>query len=260
MPGRVRLGRIEIDALDTSEAIDAIEALVRARRGGAVFTPNVDHLVRLERDAALRVAYEAADLRLADGMPLVWAARLAGTPVPERVAGADLVVPLARRAAARGWRVYLLGGPPGIAARAAAALALLGVVVAGYDAPWIDDSREGRARARDAAARVSAARPDLLYVGLGAPKQELWMDRHRDAIRPAVAVAVGASLSYLAGALPRAPRWVSRSGLEWLFRLACEPRRLWRRYLVDGVAFLPILLRTLHEAEGRAARGPSAIV
>jgi N-acetylglucosaminyldiphosphoundecaprenol N-acetyl-beta-D-mannosaminyltransferase len=263
MADRVHIGRVDVDVLRASEALDAIEALVRARRGGAVFTPNVDHLVKLERDPALRAAYDAAELRLADGMPLVWASRLLGTPLPERVAGADLVGPLAARAAARGWRLYLLGGPPGIAARAAEVLAAAGVTIAGHDAPWIEErpDRWGCGASAAAAERVRAARADLVYVGLGAPKQELWIHRHRDAIRPAVAIGVGASLSYVAGARPRAPRWMARAGLEWAYRLTREPGRLWRRYLVDDLAFARILVRSWRAAaaDGRAARPPDAV-
>lgn len=266
MADRVRIGRVDVDVLRASEALDAIEALVRARRGGAVFTPNVDQLVKLERDPALRAAYDAAELRLADGMPLVWASRLLGSPLPERVAGADLVGPLAARAAARGWRLYLLGGPPGVAARAARVLAAAGVTIAGHDAPWIDEPPcrcDSAARATSAAAaeRVRAARADLVYVGLGAPKQELWIHRHRDTIRPAVAIGVGASLSYVAGALPRAPRWMARAGLEWAYRLTREPGRLWRRYLVDDLSFARILLRSWRAAAAdRPAARPHAVV
>jgi N-acetylglucosaminyldiphosphoundecaprenol N-acetyl-beta-D-mannosaminyltransferase len=252
---RLRIGRLELDPLGLEEALDAIEALVLAGQGGAVFTPNVDHVVKAERDAELRGAYAAADLALADGMPLVWASRLLGAPLPERVAGSDLVVPLAARAARRGWRLYLLGGAPGDAARAAEVLARdPGVRIAGVDAPDLDLSPAGAEACRAAAERVRAARPDLVYVALGAPKQELWIHRHLDLLRPAVVLGVGASLAFVAGTVPRAPRWMSRAGLEWLHRLSREPRRLWRRYLVEDAAFAPILLRTWR-ARRRAERG-----
>src|SRR5262245_23583569 len=126
---RFRLGPIAVDRLTFAQALDAVEALVG--RGGMVFTPNVDHLVQAASNARLRAAYAAADLSLADGMPLVWASRLLGAPLPERVAGSDLLGPLMTRAARRGWRVYFLGGAPGVAARAAARFP--GVRVAGTD-------------------------------------------------------------------------------------------------------------------------------
>lgn len=254
-PRRVRIGCIDVDVLDLSEAVDAIDALVAAGRGGAVFTPNVDHVVKAERDVELRAAYAAADLSLADGMPLVWASRLLGAPLPERVAGSDLVLPLAARAARRGWRVYLVGGAPGDAARAAEVLAQApGVEIVGVDAPPLDLSPAGAADARKAAERVRAARPDLVLAAFGAPKQELWIHRHRELLSPAVVLGVGASLAFVAGTIPRAPRWMSRAGLEWLHRLAREPRRLWRRYLVEDPAFARILVRTWREARrGRGA-------
>jgi N-acetylglucosaminyldiphosphoundecaprenol N-acetyl-beta-D-mannosaminyltransferase len=252
---RVRIGLLEVDVLGIGQALGAIEALVDARRGGVVFTPNVDHVVKAERDAELRAAYAAADLALADGMPLVWASRLLGTPLPERVAGSDLVLPLAALAARRGWRVYLVGGAPGDAARAAEVLARAhGVAIAGVDAPALDLSRAGAEAARAAAERVRDARPELVLAAFGAPKQELWIHRHRDLLRPAVVLGVGASLAFVAGTIPRAPRWMSRSGLEWLHRLAREPRRLWRRYLVEDAAFAPIVVRSWREAR-RARRG-----
>lgn len=232
----VRIGPVQLDRLDLAGAVDAVERLVNARRGGAVFTANVDHVVRLRRDAAFRAAYAAADLRVADGMPLVWASRLLGPRLPGRVAGADLVLPLARRAAARGWRVFLVGGP----AAAAERLGALGVAVVGHDARWIEQGGAGAA-ARAVARRVHAARADLVLAGLGAPKQELWIARHREALRPAVAVGVGAALAFVGGTLARAPGWMSAAGLEWAYRLYREPRRLWSRYLAGGLGIGPVL-------------------
>jgi N-acetylglucosaminyldiphosphoundecaprenol N-acetyl-beta-D-mannosaminyltransferase len=248
---RIEFGAVPVDVVRFDEALDVVEALVDRRAGGAVFTPNVDHVVKAERVPELREAYRAADLSVADGMPLVWASRLLGARLPERIAGSDLVLPLARRAARRGWRVYLLGGADGDAARAGAVLGRLGVALAGVEAPRVDLDGSGAAASAAIAGRIRASRADLVLVALGAPKQELWIHRHRGQLGGAVAIGVGASLAFLAGTLPRCPRWMSRAGLEWLFRLASEPRRLWRRYLVEGPAFLPILLRTWR---GRAAR------
>jgi N-acetylglucosaminyldiphosphoundecaprenol N-acetyl-beta-D-mannosaminyltransferase len=166
--------------------------------------------------------------------------------VPERVSGSDLAFPLLGRAARRGWRTYLLGGAPGVAEEAARRLRarLPSLVVAGTDAPRIT-LEPGDPEGEAALARLRAARPDLVLVALGAPKQELWIHRHRAALGPAVAVGVGATLDFLSGRVRRAPRWVSRAGLEWLWRLGREPRRLWRRYLVQDPAFAAILWREL---------------
>lgn len=248
------LGHLEVDDLTLAEALEAIAALVATRRGGTVLTPNVDHVVLVEHDLRLREAYAAATLSLLDGMPLLWASRLLGTPLREKVSGSDLILPLATLAAARGFRLYLLGAEPGVAARAAENLqrAVPGLTIAGTDSPQI---ALDPTLAEDAAiARANAAHPDLVLVALGCPKQEIFMHRAAPALRPAVLLGIGASLDFWAGTARRAPAWISASGLEWLYRLAHEPRRLWRRYLVRDPKFLLILLRQLRS---RSSRAPS---
>lgn len=239
---RVRIGKAVIDDLTFPEAIEAIAGLVARREGGMIVTPNVDHLVLLERDARFRAAYTGASLSLADGMPLLWASRLLGQPLRAKVSGADLIVPLMARAARERWRVYLLGGGEGAAAGAAEALtrALPDLLIVGMDTRRVDLDPP----AHDALVEgLVAARPDLVLVALGCPKQEIVMHRIAAAVRPAVSVGIGAGLDFLAGTVSRAPRWVSEAGFEWLYRLACEPRRLWRRYLVRDPEFALIVLR-----------------
>jgi N-acetylglucosaminyldiphosphoundecaprenol N-acetyl-beta-D-mannosaminyltransferase len=251
--GTVRIGQLEIDSLTFDEALDRIAELVDHGNGGAVFTPNVDHVVKSEEHLDFRRAYSRADLRLADGMPIVWASRLLGSPLPEKVSGSDLVLPLARRAAERSWRVYLLGGGLGVAEDAGENMARdLGVLVVGTDAPVVrsDGSMDDP---EETLKRVRTARPHLLLVAFGAPKQELWIDRFRNHITPAVAIGVGGSLDFIAGRAERAPAWMSRAGLEWLFRLAQEPRRMWRRYLIEDPRFVAIVARSWRAAR----RGPS---
>jgi len=243
----LRVGHVDVDVVTLGGALDAIDALVASGRGGAVYTPNVDHVIIAERSPEFRAAYAAAALCVADGMPIVWASRLLGCPLPERVAGSDLMLPLAGRAAARGWRVYLIGAGPGIAEEAARRLrGDLGVDVVGTDSPRIriDGAPDDSAAALE---RLTAARPDLVLVAFGAPKQELWIHRNAGALGGAVALGVGACLDFLAGRVRRAPRWMARSGLEWLYRLAVEPRRMWRRYLVDDPRFVAVVWRTLRE-------------
>jgi N-acetylglucosaminyldiphosphoundecaprenol N-acetyl-beta-D-mannosaminyltransferase len=241
---RLRLGALEVDPLPFAAALDAVEALVAAGRGGAVYTPNVDHVVLAEDDAAFREAYAAADLALADGMPLVWASRLLPVRVPERVAGSDLVPPLLDRAAARGWPVFLLGGLPGAAREAAARARAVGVDVVGWSAPLVPDDRDAPDPEGDAAAAaVRAAGARLVLVGLGAPKQEVWIHRRRGALGAAVAVACGAAIDFLGGRARRAPPWLARAGMEWAWRLALEPRRLWRRYLLRDPRFAVVVAR-----------------
>jgi N-acetylglucosaminyldiphosphoundecaprenol N-acetyl-beta-D-mannosaminyltransferase len=250
--GRVRIGELEIDSVTLNEALRRIAELVDRRNGGAVFTPNVDHVVKADKHVDFRRAYSSADLCLADGMPILWASRLLGSPLPEKVSGSDLVLPLARLAAEREWRVYLLGGGPGVAALAGEKMARgIGVRVVGTDSPVVRDDG-GTDHPDETLERVRAARPDVVLVALGAPKQELWIDRFAGQIAPAIAIAVGGSLDFVAGRVKRAPAWMSRAGLEWLFRLTQEPRRMWRRYLVEDPRFVAIVARTW-----RTAREPS---
>jgi N-acetylglucosaminyldiphosphoundecaprenol N-acetyl-beta-D-mannosaminyltransferase len=235
-----------VDDLTFPEALEAIAELVERRDGGTIFTPNVDHIVLLEEDARLREAYASASLSLADGKPVVWASHLLGTPLSEKVSGSDLIRPLMARAAEERWRVYLLGGGEGVAACAAEKLTREspGLTIVGIDSRRIDIYRAPPTH-DDIIASVEAARPDLVLVALGCPKQEIFMHRIAGAVRPAVCVGVGAGLDFVAGTVPRAPRWISEAGLEWLYRLAREPRRLWRRYLVRDPKFFLILLRAL---------------
>ncbi len=246
---RVRFGTVWVDSLTFAGALDAIERLVEAGRGGAVFTPNVDHVVTAESNSAFREAYANASLSLVDGQPLVWASRLLGSPLPEKISGADLVDPLLARAGQHGWRVFLVGGAPGCAKAAAQRFAAAhGVQVVGIEDGWIDlaEGPEGDALV----ARIQEAQPRLVLVALGAPKQELWIASRRQRIAPAVCLGVGAALDFAAGAVRRAPRWMQRAGLEWLYRLVQEPRRLARRYLWNDPRFLAVLLRTLASRSG----------
>jgi N-acetylglucosaminyldiphosphoundecaprenol N-acetyl-beta-D-mannosaminyltransferase len=252
---QLRVGRVWIDSLTFDQAIDAIDDLVTAGQGGVVFTPNVDHIVQVEHNFGLRAAYESASLSVVDGQPLLWVSRLLGSPLPEKISGSDLMVPLARRAAERKWRVYLLGGGSGVAEVAARELKKqFDIEIVGTDAPFVTpdgEAFEGPAVIE----RINRAAPHLLFVAFGAPKQELFLHRSRAAIRPAVGIGVGAGFDFVAGRLRRAPSWISKSGLEWLFRLAQEPRRLAKRYLVDDPEFVAILYRTLREPKGARTRG-----
>lgn len=232
--------------LGFADALEAIGRLVDAGRGGVVFTPNVDHFVLAEEDVRFRRAYENADLVLVDGMPVVWAARMLGNPLPEKVSGSDLVLPLANVAARRGWRVYLLGGAPGVADRVKAALErrFPGIRVVGTSSPLVDVDRSLSEQSAVLEA-IRAAAPQLLLLALGSPKQEVWADQIRSAVAPAVLIGVGATFDFVAGAMKRAPRWISDMGLEWLYRLAREPRRLWKRYLLRDPRFAVIVAREL---------------
>jgi N-acetylglucosaminyldiphosphoundecaprenol N-acetyl-beta-D-mannosaminyltransferase len=232
--------------------LEVLEELVSEGEGGAVFTPNVDHIVLADDNARMREAYARASLSLADGMPLLWASALLRQPLPERVSGSDFTPLLLERAAERGWRVYFLGGTPGVAALARDRLRerLPRLQVVGVDASRIDEDAPPE-RWDSLIEGIRATNPHIVLVALGAPKQEIVIDRMRADLRPAVMLAVGGSLDFVAGTIPRAPAWMARSGLEWLFRLTREPRRLWRRYLLRDPKFLIIVGRALRERARR---------
>ncbi len=256
---RLRIGRVWVDVVTFDQALVAIEKLVDRGDGGSIFTPNVDHVVKAESNDAFREAYGRCSLSLADGMPLVWVSPLLGCQLPERVAGSDLLRPVLEMAARRRWRVYLLGGAPGVAEAVATLLTKeMGIIVAGWDDCRIES--DGSDPTGASVARAQAAKPDLIFVALGPPKQELWIHRSLDVLRPAVSLGVGASLDFLVGKYKRAPRWMGRVGLEWLYRLSQEPRRLWRRYLVEGPRFIDVVLRTWRLPRSERVHDPTANV
>lgn len=224
-----------------AQAIDSIVQLVRDGRGGTVFTPNVDHVVQAEHDASFREAYGRATLSLVDGTPVLWAAKLLGTPLPEKLSGSDLFEPLVARAAKEKLRVVLLGGGPGVAELAAKNLnaRLPELEIVDTLAPRIGLSATDEER--ECVERLVKAKADLIFVCLGAPKQELFSDRNRQRLAPAVLIGFGAAVDFAAGTMPRAPAWMSKAGLEWAFRLGREPRRLAARYLLRDPEFFKIV-------------------
>ena len=244
MAERMWMGRLPSMVVDFAGALRKIDSLVRAGAGGMVFTPNVDHVVLAERDERLQAAYSHASLSLVDGTPVLWAARFLRQPLPEKVSGSDLVIPLVQLAAAQGWRVFLFGGAPGVAERAAAALEarVPALAIVGTAAPHVDIDGDPGAR-RAIAQEIAIRRPDLVLVALGAPKQEILCDEIKDLLAPALLVCVGAGLDFVAGTARRAPAWLSRIGLEWAYRLAQEPQRLAGRYLLRDPLFLAIFAR-----------------
>jgi N-acetylglucosaminyldiphosphoundecaprenol N-acetyl-beta-D-mannosaminyltransferase len=215
-----------------------------------VVTPNVNHAVLHQHHDDFASAYSAADLVLADGAPLVVLSRLLGRALPERVAGSDLVPKLFERGQSeRPIRVFLLGARSEVSERAARAAEIRwpGVKIVGRNSPPLG-FEESSDENRRILAEIAAASPDVLIVGLGAPKQELWVHRHREEIRAKVALCVGATIDFIAGEKRRAPVWMRRSGLEWVHRMASEPRRLGGRYLRDGLALPGMVFRELRHS------------
>ena len=224
---------VPFDNVTTAEAVAAIEQMVASRQPHYLVTANVDFLVQAQKDVELRHILTEAHLVLCDGTPLVWASRMLGNPLPERVAGSDLVPVLLKVAAEKQYRVFLLGATPDSVEEAALRLKLKhpSLLLAGcYSPPFSGllamDHEEIKRRVRE-------ARPDLLFVAFGCPKAEKWMAMHYRDLGVPVVAGVGATIDFLAGRVKRAPRWMQQAGMEWVFRLAGEPRRLFRRYMKD---------------------------
>ena len=232
----VDLCGIGVHAVSQEECADYILAELAAGRGGWVVTPNLDHFVRARRNREFRELYDGATLRVVDGMVLVWALALQRTPVPERVTGSDLISVLSRGAAGRGRSIFLLGGNPGTAEKAAEVLRARHpeLRIAGTDCPPFGFEKDTLALAR-LSRKIQQARPDVVFVALGSPKQEQVIAHLRHDRPEAWWLGVGIGFSFLSGELARAPRWMQSAGLEWLHRLAQEPSRLFRRYVVEGL-------------------------
>ena len=249
------MGGVGFDPLTEREVVAHVAATWERGEGGVIVTPNVDIVRQAARSPYAARLVAGAALVLADGMPLIWASRLAGRRtrartcrrvLPARVAGSDLIWSLCESAAGHGRSVYLLGGAPGVPERAAEVLAARfpGLTVAGTDSPpYGFDEAAGGLAAVTAAAK--AAKPDLVFVGLGFPRQERLIASLAAELPTSWFVGCGASIAFAAGAVPRAPRWMRRTGLEWLHRLAAEPRRLFRRYILHDA---PYALRLLGQA------------
>ncbi|MET0326660.1 MAG: WecB/TagA/CpsF family glycosyltransferase [Ilumatobacteraceae bacterium] len=237
---------VPIDDVTIDEAVDRIAAMVEVGRSTGrvhqVVTVNVDFVVNAHRDGVVLDILQRSDLSIADGMPLVWASRVIGSPVRERTTGVDLVPAIVERAAADGLRVVFFGGAPTVAARAADILRTRApeAQITTIDAPLVgaDGSMEDGV-ATELVQAIRDARPDVVCVALGNPKQERWIRRFGATVGAPVLIGIGGSLDFITGSTRRAPPWMQRAGLEWMHRAVSEPRRLIRRYARDIRVFLP---------------------
>jgi N-acetylglucosaminyldiphosphoundecaprenol N-acetyl-beta-D-mannosaminyltransferase len=255
-PAATAILGIPVDNLSMDEAISGILEMITAYHSDGrpryVATINVDFItnilswrLRRTRHPELMHILRRADMVTADGMPIVWASIWLGTPLKTRVAGSDMAPRLVEAAAIAGKSVYFLGGKrfEMTAYRAARVLKkkLPALEVVGVDAPWVHTAGESLAQAEEedlkVVEKINAARPDILLIAFGSPKQEIWFDRNRHRLKVPVTIGVGATFEFLAGTMDRAPLWMQQSGLEWLFRLSQEPKRLWKRYLIDFLKF-----------------------
>lgn len=252
----IQLFGMKIDSLRMPEAVERVRTWIDEpfERMRYVVTPNLDHAILFQDREDLRAAYAEASLTVADGQPLIWASRLLRKPLPERVTGSDLVPRLFEDAERRGEEltVFLLGAAPGVGARAAEAIAKRWkyVRVVGVESPPIGFDKDPAENER-LLSTIEQANPDLLLVGLGAPKQELWIHRHRERIRAKAALGIGAVIDFLAGERQRAPIWMQRCGVEWLHRISQEPKRLGKRYAYDAWRFPRLMLREAFASDAK---------
>lgn len=245
-PPRTNILGVGISALTMDLALRVIDGWIARRERRYVCVATVHSVMEAQRDPTLRAILNRSGLTTPDGMPLVWLSRRLGFPHVERVYGPDLLLALAEHGVERGYRHFFYGGGPGVADRLAARLAerFPGICIAGtYTPPFRPLPPEADAAVVEL---INGLEPDIVWVGLGCPKQEHWMAEHRERLDAPVLIGVGAAFDFLSGAKRQAPRWMQRSGLEWLFRLAQEPRRLGKRYLVYNPWF--VLLVTLQLA------------
>lgn len=240
---RVDVLGVGVSAIDLDTAVAEISGWIERRERHYVCVTGVHGVMESQRDPELRAIHNASGLTTPDGMPMVWAGRWAGAAGMARVYGPDLMLAVLEVAARRGWGSYLYGGAPGTPERLAATLQerFPGLRVVGTHSPPFRPLTAAEDEA--ICAEIEAAQPDLVWVGLSTPKQERWMAAHRERLSAPVLLGVGAAFDLHAGLVPQAPAWMQRNGLEWLFRLRQEPRRLWRRYLRNNPLFVAAILR-----------------
>lgn len=244
---RFQILGVNVDGVRISDVVAHMDEWVRDRSGcHSIACTSLHGIVEAQHDAAFKKALNATDLVVPDGMPLIWLGRREGHYLPHRVYAPDLVLAFCKETAGLRYRHFFYGGESGIPERMAESLErrFPGLQVAGtYSPPFRPLTKEEDA---EILSMISRAEPDVLWVGLGAPKQEHWMYEHKDKLNVPVVVTVGAAFDWLSGRKKQAPRWMREHGLEWLFRLFQEPGRLWRRYLIYGTEFVAsIVLESL---------------
>ena len=227
-----------ITNLSLDDFVSRAEQFISSKTPHYIAMMNVAKLVQMQSDKDLAQSIFAADLIGADGIPLVWASRLLGTPLSGRVNGTDLMYKLLEKGNEKGYRIFFFGAKEEVLER------VLKAVRAKYPGVRIAGARHGYFNATEELAiahEIGKAQADILFIAFGSPKKELWVKRYFHVMGVPVIHGVGGSFDILAGVVPRAPLWMQKGGLEWLFRLGQEPRRMWRRYLVTNVLFVLLI-------------------
>lgn len=241
---RIRFLNTYIDNITMDETLDEIHNLIRDGRYHYVVTPNVDHIVKLEKDVEFQNVYKGADLILTDGVPLIWISKFLKESIKEKISGSDLFPKVCELAAKQKYKVFLLGAEEGIADKAARNLKhrYVGLDIIGTLSPkfGFEEDEEQISNIIDV---INKAKPDILFVGLGAPKQEKFIFKYKDRLKVPISLAIGASIDFEAGKVKRAPTWMQRSGFEWFYRILMEPKRMSKRYFVDAIEIISILFK-----------------
>lgn len=238
---RIKFMNTDIDNLTMAETLNEIDKLIQKKNCSYVVTPNVDHIVRLEKDVELQKAYKNASLILTDGKPLIWISKWYKTPIKEKISGTDLFPKVCELAANKNYTMYLLGAAEGVADTAAKNLMKKypGLNVVGtYSPPFGFEKNEQEMN--KIKTQIQEVHPDILIVGLGCPKQEKFMYYHCKELGVPISFGLGASIDFEAGNIKRAPKWMSNNGLEWLYRFSKEPKRLFKRYFVDDLKIIQV--------------------
>lgn len=238
---RIKFMNTDIDNLTMAETLNEIEKLIQKKNCSYVVTPNVDHIVRLEKDEELQKVYKNASLILTDGKPLIWISKWYKTPIKEKISGSDLFPRVCQLAANKNYTMYLLGAAEGVADTAARNLMKKypGLNIVGtYSPPF--GSEKNEQEMNKIKTQIQDVHPDILIVGLGCPKQEKFMYYHCKELGVPISFGLGASIDFEAGNIKRAPKWMSNHGLEWLYRFSKEPKRLFKRYFVDDLKIIQV--------------------
>ena len=241
---RIKFMNTEIDNLTMHEVLEVIDRLIQEKKCSYVVTPNVDHIVQLETNKELQNVYANASLILTDGKPLLWIAKWYGTPIKEKISGSDLFPLLCKMAAEKKYKMFFLGAAEGVAAKAAENLSrrYKGLQVVGtYSPPY--GFEKDQTEMEKVKIMIRETNPDILIVGLGCPKQEKFIYYNREELGVPISLGLGASFDFEAGNIKRAPKWMADHGLEWLFRITQDPKRMAKRYLVDDLKIFGMAIR-----------------
>jgi N-acetylglucosaminyldiphosphoundecaprenol N-acetyl-beta-D-mannosaminyltransferase len=241
---KIHIADVPIHNLNMQETLEMIEEFIAKREPVYLGSINADMIVRCHHDKDFARYYQRCHLCLTDGVPILWASKFLGTPLKEKVAGSDLVPQICALASVRDYRIFFLGGRPGAAEGAKTNLLKKypSLEIVGVYAPPFGFERDAQELER-IEAMIKEARPDILLVGLGAPKQERWISQYYQHLNVPVMMGVGATFEFIAGVVKRAPQWMQKSGLEWFWRLMMEPKRLWKRYLIEDMQFFGLVLK-----------------